>query len=41
MAVHTHKKISALIEKEGVPVYDDLRNWTAAASALAQWGKHL
>jgi len=35
------QKISALIEKEGVPVYDDLRNWTAAASALAQWGKHL
>jgi len=35
------KKISALIEKEGVPVYDDLRDWTAAASALAQWGKHL
>ncbi len=35
------KKISALIEKEGVPVYDDLRDWVAAASALAQWGKHL
>ncbi|WP_100183364.1 3-hydroxypropionate--CoA ligase [Candidatus Nitrosotenuis aquarius] len=35
------KKISALIEKEGVPVYDDLRDWMAAASALAQWGKHL
>lgn len=35
------QKISALIEKEGVPVYDDLRNWVAAASALAQWGKHL
>ncbi|MGI0003776.1 MAG: acetate--CoA ligase family protein, partial [Candidatus Nitrosotenuis sp.] len=34
------QKISALIEKEGVPVYDDLRNWVAAASALAQWGKH-
>jgi 3-hydroxypropionyl-CoA synthetase (ADP-forming) len=35
------QKISTLIEKEGVPVYDDLRNWVAAASALAQWGKHL
>ncbi len=35
------QKISALIEKQGVPVYDDLRNWVAAASALAQWGKHL
>ena len=34
-------KISALIEKQGVPVYDDLRDWVAAASALAQWGKHL
>jgi 3-hydroxypropionyl-CoA synthetase (ADP-forming) len=34
-------KISALIEKEGVPVYNDLRDWVAAASALAQWGKHL
>ncbi|MEM2160092.1 MAG: acetate--CoA ligase family protein [Candidatus Nitrosotenuis sp.] len=35
------QKISALIEKEGVPVYSDLRDWVAAASALAQWGKHL
>ncbi len=35
------QKISALIEKEGVPVYDDIRNWVAAAAALAQWGKHL
>ncbi len=34
------QKISALIEKEGVPVYDDLRDWVAAASALMQWGKH-
>jgi 3-hydroxypropionyl-CoA synthetase (ADP-forming) len=24
-----------------VPVYNDLRDWVAAASALAQWGKHL
>jgi 3-hydroxypropionyl-CoA synthetase (ADP-forming) len=34
------QKISALIEKEGVPVYDDIRSWVAAASALVQWGKH-
>jgi 3-hydroxypropionyl-CoA synthetase (ADP-forming) len=33
------QKISALIEKEGVPVYDDIRNWVAAAAALHQWGK--
>lgn len=33
------QKISALIEKEGVPVYDDIRNWVAAAAALYQWGK--
>ena len=32
-------KISALIENKKVPVYDDLRDWVAAASALAQWGK--
>ena len=35
------QKISELIEKEGVPVYSDLRDWVAAASALAQWGRHL
>lgn len=34
------QKVSALIEKQGVPVYDDLRNWVAAAAALAQWGKN-
>ena len=34
-------KVSALIEKQGVPVYSDLRDWVAAASALAQWGKYL
>ena len=34
------EKISALIEKEGVPVYDDIRSWVAAAAALHQWGKH-
>jgi len=33
------QKISALIEQKGVPVYDDIRTWVAAASALAQWGK--
>lgn len=35
------QKVSKLIENEGVPVYDDLRDWVAAAAALAQWGKHL
>ncbi|MBM2851578.1 MAG: acyl-CoA synthetase [Candidatus Nitrosotenuis sp.] len=35
------KKISKLIENEGVPVYDDLRDWVAAAAALVQWGKHI
>jgi 3-hydroxypropionyl-CoA synthetase (ADP-forming) len=34
------QKVSALIEKEGVPVYDDIRSWVAAAAALYQWGKH-
>ena len=34
------QKISKLIENEGVPVYDDLRDWVAAAAALAQWGNH-
>lgn len=33
------QKISRLIEEKGVPVYDDLRDWVAAASALAHWGK--
>ena len=32
------EKMSKLIEKKGIPVYDDLRTWVAAASALAQWG---
>lgn len=35
------QKISALIEKKGIPVYDDLRDWVAAASALSQWGRQL
>ncbi|MFZ0184228.1 MAG: 3-hydroxypropionate--CoA ligase [Nitrosotalea sp.] len=33
-------KVAGLIEKHNVPVYDDLRDWVAAASALYQWGKH-
>ena len=33
------QKISKLIESRGAPVYDDLRDWVAAASALAQWGR--
>ena len=32
-------KVSAMIESHGIPVYDDLRDWVAAASALAQWGR--
>ena len=32
-------KVSRLIEQRGVPVYDDLRDWVAAASALVQWGR--
>ena len=35
------QKISRLIEGHRVPVYDDLRDWVAAASALAQWGRQL
>lgn len=34
------QKVSALIEKHQVPVYDDIRNWVAAGAALHQWGKH-
>lgn len=33
------QKISQRIEKNQVPVYDDIRTWVAVASALAQWGK--
>ena len=33
------QKVSRLIEARGVPVYDDLRDWVAAASALAHWGR--
>lgn len=34
------QKVSALIEKQNVPVYDDIRNWVATGAALYQWGKH-
>ena len=34
-------KVSKLIEARGIPVYSDLRDWCAAASALFQWGNHL
>jgi 3-hydroxypropionyl-CoA synthetase (ADP-forming) len=34
------QKVSAMIEAKGVPVYSDLRDWVAAASALYQWGRH-
>ena len=33
------EKMIKLIEKNNVPVFQDLRTWVAAASALAQWGK--
>ena len=33
------EKMIKLIEKHNVPVYQDLRTWVAAASALAQWGR--
>ena len=33
------EKMIKLIEKHNVPVYQDLRTWVAAASALAQWGQ--
>lgn len=35
---YTHK-VTKMIEERGVPVYSDLRDWVAAASALYQWGK--
>lgn len=34
------QRVSALIENHKVPVYDDIRTWVAAATALLQWGKH-
>ena len=33
------EKMIKLVEKHKIPVYQDLRTWIAAASALAQWGK--
>ena len=33
------EKMAKLVEKHKIPVYQDLRTWVAAASALAQWGK--
>jgi 3-hydroxypropionyl-CoA synthetase (ADP-forming) len=33
------QKVSALIEKRNVPVYDDIRNWVATGAALYQWGR--
>ena len=33
------EKMSKAIEARGIPVYDDIRDWVAAASALAQWGR--
>jgi 3-hydroxypropionyl-CoA synthetase (ADP-forming) len=33
------EKMIKLIEEHNVPVYQDLRTWVAAASALSQWGK--
>lgn len=35
------QKVAKMIEERGVPVYSDLRDWVAAASALYQWGKLL
>jgi 3-hydroxypropionyl-CoA synthetase (ADP-forming) len=35
------EKMIKLIEKHNIPVYQDLRTWVAAASALAHWGKVL
>jgi 3-hydroxypropionyl-CoA synthetase (ADP-forming) len=32
------QKISKLIEERKIPVYDDIRTWVAAASALYEWG---
>jgi 3-hydroxypropionyl-CoA synthetase (ADP-forming) len=32
------EKMIKLVEKHNIPVYQDLRTWVAAASALAQWG---
>ena len=34
-------KVAEMVESKKIPVYDDLRDWVAAASALAQWGRIL
>ena len=34
------QKMTDMVEAKGVPVYSDLRDWVAAASALHQWGLH-
>ena len=34
-------KVTSQIEAKGVPVYSDLRDWVAAASALYRWGEKL
>jgi hypothetical protein len=33
--------MSKLIEKQKIPVFDDLRIWIAAASALHRFGRNL
>ena len=35
------QKMTKMIEDRGIPVYSDLRDWVAAASALYKWGRHL
>lgn len=35
------QKVTAMIESHNIPVYSDLRDWVAAASALYQWGRKL
>tara|TARA_Y100000782_G_scaffold62329_1_gene68257 strand:- start:274 stop:1404 length:1131 start_codon:yes stop_codon:yes gene_type:complete len=35
------EKMSKLIEKHNIPVYDDLRTWVVAASALAQFRQNV
>lgn len=35
------QKVTSMIESHKIPVYSDLRDWAAAASALYKWGKKL
>lgn len=35
------QKVTSMIESHNIPVYSDLRDWVAAASALYQWGRKL